>query len=194
MQRQAPIHDRNQHPAHQFQVVHEEGAIAAAARDALRAAEVEVNRIHLVLHVPRRRQHRVGIVAAELHKQRPASGKACCIRSLMMMPVVLDSANCDVVNSVLEASLRVSDIIVRWCSAGAHLSPAQVVKCSALYFASSEKMRACSMGVYAAVAPFWRHSMRNASSDCRGWEEQLALAVFKHQRRQSKAQRQNARL
>lgn len=35
-----------------------------------------------------------------------------------------------------------------------HLSAAQVVKCSARYFASSEKMRACSIGVYAAVAPF----------------------------------------
>lgn len=66
---------------------------------------------------------------------------------------------------------------VRWCGAGEHLSPAQVVKCSALYFASSEKMRACSMGVYAAVAPFWRHSIRNASSDCRKRQQHIVLAI-----------------
>ena len=42
-----------------------------------------------------------------------------------------------------------------------------VVKCSARYFATSANSRACSIGVYAAVAPWARHSIRNGSSDCR---------------------------
>jgi len=53
----------------------------------------------------------------------------------------------------------------------AHLSSAQVVKCSSRYLAFSEKMRLCSIGVYAAVAPFWRHNMRKASSDCGTWRQ-----------------------
>lgn len=50
--------------------------------------------------------------------------------------------------------------------AAAHLSPAHVVKCSARYFLSSRNKRLCSIGVYAAVAPYCRHSIRNGSSDC----------------------------
>ena len=53
-----------------------------------------------------------------------------------------------------------------------HLSPLRsmaedvVVKCSARYLSTSANSRACSIGVYAAVAPCCRHSMRNGSSDC----------------------------
>jgi len=50
--------------------------------------------------------------------------------------------------------------------AAADLSPAHVVKCSARYFSSSRNRRLCSIGVYAAVAPYRRHSSRNGSSDC----------------------------
>lgn len=46
--------------------------IAAAARDALRAAQVEVDGVRLRLHQPRRAQQRLWVVCAELHQQRPA--------------------------------------------------------------------------------------------------------------------------
>ncbi len=65
-----------------IQVVHEEGTVAAAPRDALRAAEVDVHVVRVRLHVPRRRDDRVGVVAAELGKQWPATRDARCTAAL----------------------------------------------------------------------------------------------------------------
>ena len=64
------------------QVVHQECAVAAAPRDALRAAEVDVHVVSVRLHVARRGDDRVRVVAAELREERPAIQDAICCRAI----------------------------------------------------------------------------------------------------------------
>mmetsp|Transcript_11495 Transcript_11495/g.48188 ORF Transcript_11495/g.48188 Transcript_11495/m.48188 type:complete len:200 (-) Transcript_11495:102-701(-) len=61
------------------------------------------------------------------------------------------------------AARSVSGLLAQNCTSRGR-SPACVVKISSRYLGLSTKRRACTMGVYAHVAPYRRHSSRNASS------------------------------
>ena len=81
-----------------------------------------------------------------------ADTDTCCIRSVCFCSLFTQLKHCD--------KCRVS------CAIVIHLSPSQDVKCSARYLGSSRNSLLCSIGVYAAVAPYLRHNCRKASSDC----------------------------